>query len=174
MSCCRYYVCVAILLYFLPLLVMGCAYLVVGLTLWASEIPGDSSDRYKEQLTAKRKVTCILPKDFWLPTIVIRLHVHLYTAALNRCNVHVYLHFPPLMKLSSQHHEPESRPSFHPLFFVVFSSYVLSSQPPSNSSSSVFLFQFSSSSSSTWSFLFQSFSRPMLVRCVHSFSVAVP
>ncbi|XP_070689960.1 tachykinin receptor 1a [Pempheris klunzingeri] len=51
-----YYVCVAILLYFLPLLVMGCAYLVVGLTLWASEIPGDSSDRYKEQLTAKRKV----------------------------------------------------------------------------------------------------------------------
>lgn len=55
---CRYFVCVAVLLYFLPLLVMGCAYLVVGLTLWASEIPGDSSDRYKEQLTAKRKVTC--------------------------------------------------------------------------------------------------------------------
>lgn len=48
--------CVAILIYFLPLLVMGCAYLVVGLTLWAGEIPGDSSDRYKEQLTAKRKV----------------------------------------------------------------------------------------------------------------------
>lgn len=60
MSCCRYYVCVAILIYFLPLLVMGCAYLVVGLTLWASEIPGDSSDRYKEQLTAKRKVSCTL------------------------------------------------------------------------------------------------------------------
>ncbi|KAM6930803.1 tachykinin receptor 1a [Xenentodon cancila] len=51
-----YHVCVAILIYFLPLLVMGCAYLVVGLTLWASEIPGDSSDHYKEQLTAKRKV----------------------------------------------------------------------------------------------------------------------
>ncbi|XP_028654493.1 substance-P receptor-like [Erpetoichthys calabaricus] len=51
-----YYVCVAILIYFLPLLVMGCAYLVVGITLWASEIPGDSSDRYREQLTAKRKV----------------------------------------------------------------------------------------------------------------------
>eukprot|EP00064_Thunnus_orientalis_P017700 superscaffoldBa00003832_g17786 len=56
-SFCWYYVCVAILIYFLPLLVMGCAYLVVGLTLWASEIPGDSSDRYKEQLTAKRKVS---------------------------------------------------------------------------------------------------------------------
>ncbi|KAM4575924.1 tachykinin receptor 1a [Odontesthes bonariensis] len=51
-----YHVCVAILIYFLPLLVMGWAYLVVGLTLWASEIPGDSSDRYKEQLMAKRKV----------------------------------------------------------------------------------------------------------------------
>ncbi|XP_051539414.1 substance-P receptor-like [Myxocyprinus asiaticus] len=51
-----YYVCVAVLIYFLPLLVMGCAYLVVGLTLWASEIPGDSSDCYQEQLAAKRKV----------------------------------------------------------------------------------------------------------------------
>lgn len=61
---CRYYVCVAILLYFLPLLVMGCAYLVVGLTLWASEIPGDSSDRYKEQLTAKRKVSCLQEHAF--------------------------------------------------------------------------------------------------------------
>lgn len=61
LSCCRYYVCVAVLIYFLPLLVMGCAYLVVGLTLWASEIPGDSSDRYREQLSAKRKVgTCSL------------------------------------------------------------------------------------------------------------------
>lgn len=52
----RYYVCVVILIYFLPLMVMGCAYLVVGCTLWAGEIPGDSSDRYREQLTAKRKV----------------------------------------------------------------------------------------------------------------------
>lgn len=78
-SCCRYYVCVAILLYFLPLLVMGCAYLVVGLTLWASEIPGDSSDRYKEQLTAKRKVTCILES-----CLKIIPHVLSCTAALNR------------------------------------------------------------------------------------------
>uniref|UniRef100_A0A3B4EFP6 Substance-P receptor n=1 Tax=Pygocentrus nattereri TaxID=42514 RepID=A0A3B4EFP6_PYGNA len=51
-----YYVCVVILIYFLPLLVMGWAYLVVGLNLWAGEIPGDSSGRYQEQLTAKRKV----------------------------------------------------------------------------------------------------------------------
>ncbi|XP_023198326.1 substance-P receptor-like [Xiphophorus maculatus] len=51
-----YHVCVTILIYFLPLLMMGCAYLAVGLNLWASEIPGDSSDRYQEQLAAKRKV----------------------------------------------------------------------------------------------------------------------
>lgn len=61
LSSCRYYVCVAVLIYFLPLLVMGCAYLVVGLTLWASEIPGDSSDRYREQLSAKRKVGTSAP-----------------------------------------------------------------------------------------------------------------
>lgn len=35
---------------------MGCAYTTVGVTLWASEIPGDSSEHYKEQLLAKRKV----------------------------------------------------------------------------------------------------------------------
>lgn len=35
---------------------MGCAYTIVGVTLWASEIPGDSSEHYKEQLIAKRKV----------------------------------------------------------------------------------------------------------------------
>ncbi|XP_074545858.1 tachykinin receptor 1b [Halichoeres trimaculatus] len=51
-----YYVCVTLLIYFLPLCIMGCAYTTVGVTLWASEIPGDSSEHYKEQLTAKRKV----------------------------------------------------------------------------------------------------------------------
>ncbi|XP_043939015.1 substance-P receptor [Protopterus annectens] len=51
-----YYVCVTLLLYVLPLLVIGWAYTVVGLTLWVSEIPGDSSDRYHEQMSAKRKV----------------------------------------------------------------------------------------------------------------------
>ncbi|KAJ4923366.1 hypothetical protein JOQ06_029580 [Pogonophryne albipinna] len=51
-----YYVCVTVLIYFLPLCIMGCAYTIVGVTLWASEIPGDSSQRYKEQLIAKRKV----------------------------------------------------------------------------------------------------------------------
>ncbi|XP_078392675.1 substance-P receptor-like, partial [Cetorhinus maximus] len=51
-----YHVCVTALVYFLPLMVMGYAYTVVGRTLWASEIPGDSSDRYREQMNAKRKV----------------------------------------------------------------------------------------------------------------------
>ncbi|XP_030057666.1 substance-P receptor [Microcaecilia unicolor] len=51
-----YQICVTLLIYFLPLMVIGCAYTVVGITLWASEIPGDSSDRYHEQVTAKRKV----------------------------------------------------------------------------------------------------------------------
>ncbi|NWZ30898.1 NK1R protein, partial [Asarcornis scutulata] len=51
-----YHFCMTILIYFLPLLVIGCAYTVVSITLWASEIPGDSSDRYHEQVSAKRKV----------------------------------------------------------------------------------------------------------------------
>uniref|UniRef100_A0ACB8EZD5 Substance-P receptor n=1 Tax=Sphaerodactylus townsendi TaxID=933632 RepID=A0ACB8EZD5_9SAUR len=38
------------------ILVIGYAYTMVGITLWASEIPGDSSDRYHEQESAKRKV----------------------------------------------------------------------------------------------------------------------
>lgn len=51
-----YYVCVTVLIYFLPLCIMGCAYMTVAVTLWASEIPGDSSEHYAEQLIAKRKV----------------------------------------------------------------------------------------------------------------------
>ncbi|XP_076613735.1 tachykinin receptor 1b [Chaetodon auriga] len=51
-----YHVCVTLLIYFLPLCIMGWAYTTVGVSLWASEIPGDSSEHYKEQLIAKRKV----------------------------------------------------------------------------------------------------------------------
>ncbi|XP_034752903.1 substance-P receptor-like [Etheostoma cragini] len=56
----RYYVCVTLLIYFLPLCIMGCAYTIVGVTLWASEIPGDSTEHYKKQMTAKRKVVKML------------------------------------------------------------------------------------------------------------------
>ncbi|XP_042329996.1 substance-P receptor isoform X1 [Sceloporus undulatus] len=51
-----YHCCVTLLNYVIPLIVIGYAYTVVGITLWASEIPGDSSDRYHEQVSAKRKV----------------------------------------------------------------------------------------------------------------------
>ncbi|NXM98213.1 NK1R protein, partial [Sylvia borin] len=52
----EYHFSMTVLLYLLPLLVIGCAYGAVGRTLWASAIPGDSSDRYHEQVSAKRKV----------------------------------------------------------------------------------------------------------------------
>uniref|UniRef100_A0A3P9H474 Tachykinin receptor 1 n=1 Tax=Oryzias latipes TaxID=8090 RepID=A0A3P9H474_ORYLA len=51
-----YYVSVALLIYFLPLCIMGWAYITVAVTLWASKIPGDSSEHYRQQLVAKRKV----------------------------------------------------------------------------------------------------------------------
>lgn len=46
----------SVLVYMLPLVVMGIAYTIIGVTLWGSEIPGDSSDNYHGQLRAKRKV----------------------------------------------------------------------------------------------------------------------
>uniref|UniRef100_A0A3B3TRW0 Neuromedin-K receptor n=1 Tax=Poecilia latipinna TaxID=48699 RepID=A0A3B3TRW0_9TELE len=51
-----YHIIVTVLLYVLPLVVMGITYTIVGVTLWGSEIPGDSSDNYHGQLKAKRKV----------------------------------------------------------------------------------------------------------------------
>ncbi|NWT62565.1 NK1R protein, partial [Erythrocercus mccallii] len=45
-----------VLLYLLPLLVIGCAYAPPGRTLWASAIPGDSCGRYHPPVSAKRKV----------------------------------------------------------------------------------------------------------------------
>ncbi|OCT99925.1 neuromedin-K receptor [Xenopus laevis] len=45
-----------LLVYVLPLIVMGVTYTIVGITLWGGEIPGDTSDKYHEQLRAKRKV----------------------------------------------------------------------------------------------------------------------
>eukprot|EP00062_Callorhinchus_milii_P018775 gi/632972747/ref/XP_007902811.1/ PREDICTED: substance-K receptor [Callorhinchus milii] len=51
-----YQLAVIVLIYLMPLTVMGITYTKVGITLWASEIPGDSSEQYHEQLSAKRKV----------------------------------------------------------------------------------------------------------------------
>lgn len=53
----RYHIIVTVLVYLLPLVVMGITYTIVGLTLWGGEIPGDSSDNYHGQLRAKRKVS---------------------------------------------------------------------------------------------------------------------
>ncbi|XP_060643120.2 substance-P receptor [Anolis sagrei] len=51
-----YHGCVTVLSYILPLGIIGSVYTEVGITLWAGGIPGDSSDRYQEQVSAKRKV----------------------------------------------------------------------------------------------------------------------
>ncbi|XP_042200527.1 substance-P receptor-like [Callorhinchus milii] len=79
-----YHVCVTVLVYFLPLAVMGFAYTVVGVTLWAGTIPGDSSERYREQINAKRKVVkmmIVVVSTFavcWLPFHVYFLLDHFY------------------------------------------------------------------------------------------------
>uniref|UniRef100_A0A672LMQ5 Neuromedin-K receptor-like n=1 Tax=Sinocyclocheilus grahami TaxID=75366 RepID=A0A672LMQ5_SINGR len=51
-----YHIIVTVLVYMLPLVVMGITYTIVGVTLWGGAIPGDSSDSYVGQLHAKRKV----------------------------------------------------------------------------------------------------------------------
>lgn len=54
---CSYHIIVIILVYCFPLLIMGITYTIVGITLWGGEIPGDTCDKYHEQLKAKRKVS---------------------------------------------------------------------------------------------------------------------
>ncbi|KAL2083246.1 hypothetical protein ACEWY4_021019 [Coilia grayii] len=51
-----YQTAVIILIYLLPLLVMLVTYSLVGYRLWGSEIPGEASDHYQNQIQAKRKV----------------------------------------------------------------------------------------------------------------------
>ncbi|XP_002815067.4 neuromedin-K receptor [Pongo abelii] len=68
-----YHIIVIILVYCFPLLIMGITYTIVGITLWGGEIPGDTCDKYHEQLKAKRKVVkmmIIVVMTFaicWLP-----------------------------------------------------------------------------------------------------------
>lgn len=61
---CRYHIIVTVLVYVLPLAVMGVTYTIVGVSLWGSEVPGDSSDNYHAQLSAKRKVINKIMKVF--------------------------------------------------------------------------------------------------------------
>lgn len=45
-----------LLIYLLPLLVMLITYSIVGRSLWGGHIPGEATDHYHNQITAKRKV----------------------------------------------------------------------------------------------------------------------
>uniref|UniRef100_A0A8C7I0V3 Neuromedin-K receptor n=1 Tax=Oncorhynchus kisutch TaxID=8019 RepID=A0A8C7I0V3_ONCKI len=80
-----FHIIVMVLVYLLPLMVMGITYTIVGVTLWGGEIPGDSSDNYHGQLRAKRKVVkmmIIVVVTFalcWLP-----YHVYFITTGLNK------------------------------------------------------------------------------------------
>ncbi|XP_062864689.1 tachykinin receptor 3-like [Trichomycterus rosablanca] len=80
-----YHTIVSVLVYMLPLVVMGIAYTIVGVTLWGGEIPGDSSDNYHGQLRAKRKVVkmmIVVVLTFaicWLP-----YHVYFIVTGLNK------------------------------------------------------------------------------------------
>ncbi|XP_076583536.1 tachykinin receptor 3a [Chaetodon auriga] len=80
-----YHIIVTVLVYMLPLVVMGITYTIVGVTLWGGEIPGDSSDNYHGQLRAKRKVVkmmIIVVVTFalcWLP-----YHVYFIVTGLNK------------------------------------------------------------------------------------------
>uniref|UniRef100_A0A3B5LT52 Tachykinin receptor 3-like n=1 Tax=Xiphophorus couchianus TaxID=32473 RepID=A0A3B5LT52_9TELE len=79
------YTDVTVLVYMLPLAVMGITYTIIGVSLWGSEIPGDSSENYHAQLRAKRKVVkmmLIVVVTFalcWLP-----YHVYFIVTGLNK------------------------------------------------------------------------------------------
>ncbi|XP_036446915.1 neuromedin-K receptor-like [Colossoma macropomum] len=80
-----YHIIVAVLMYLLPLVVMGITYSKVGVTLWGSSVPGYSSENYLEQLQAKRKVVkmmVVVVVTFavcWLP-----YHMYFIVTGLNR------------------------------------------------------------------------------------------
>lgn len=80
-----YHIIVTVLVYMLPLVVMGITYTIVGVTLWGGEIPGDSSDNYVGQLRAKRKVVkmmIVVVVTFalcWLPH-----HIYFIVTGLNK------------------------------------------------------------------------------------------
>ncbi|XP_029000102.1 substance-K receptor isoform X2 [Betta splendens] len=74
-----------LLIYLLPLLVMLGTYSLVGQTLWGAHIPGEASDHYHSQITAKRKVVkmmVVVVVTFalcWLP-----YHVYFILGSFNR------------------------------------------------------------------------------------------
>ena len=76
---CSYQFSVILLIYLLPLLVMLVTYSLVGQSLWGGHIPGEASDHYHGQITAKRKVT-----HFYFIGIMN------YNSGLLMCKLHYY------------------------------------------------------------------------------------
>ncbi|XP_057699550.1 neuromedin-K receptor-like [Corythoichthys intestinalis] len=80
-----YHIIVTVLVYVVPLVVMAITYLIIGVTLWGGEIPGDTSDNYHGQLRAKRKIVkmmMIVVVTFalcWLP-----YHIYFMVTGLNK------------------------------------------------------------------------------------------
>ncbi|XP_010887222.1 substance-K receptor [Esox lucius] len=84
-----YQIAMIILIYLLPLLVMLITYSLIGQTLWGSEIPGETSRHYRNQIQAKRKVVkmmMVVVMNFalcWLP-------YHIYFI-LGSVNMEIYM-----------------------------------------------------------------------------------
>uniref|UniRef100_A0A3B5B2A8 Substance-K receptor-like n=1 Tax=Stegastes partitus TaxID=144197 RepID=A0A3B5B2A8_9TELE len=80
-----YQYAVILLIYLLPLLVMLVTYSLVGRSLWGGHIPGEASDHYHSQITAKRKVVkmmVVVVVTFalcWLP-----YHIYFILGSFNR------------------------------------------------------------------------------------------
>ncbi|XP_038846789.1 substance-K receptor [Salvelinus namaycush] len=80
-----YQIAMIILIYLLPLLVMLITYSLIGQTLWGSEIPGEASDHYQNQIHAKRKVVkmmIVVVMTFalcWLP-----YHIYFILGSFNK------------------------------------------------------------------------------------------
>ncbi|XP_030270259.1 substance-K receptor [Sparus aurata] len=80
-----YQFAVILLIYLLPLLVMLVTYSLVGRTLWGGHIPGEATEHYHSQITAKRKVVkmmVVVVVTFalcWLP-----YHIYFILGSFNR------------------------------------------------------------------------------------------
>ncbi|CAJ1048866.1 substance-K receptor [Xyrichtys novacula] len=80
-----YQYAVILLIYLFPLLVMLVTYSLVGRSLWGGHIPGEATDHYHSQITAKRKVVkmmVVVVVTFalcWLP-----YHIYFILGSFNR------------------------------------------------------------------------------------------
>ncbi|XP_077999605.1 neuromedin-K receptor-like [Glandiceps talaboti] len=84
--------------YVVPLFAQGICYTIVGVKLWGSQAPGESSNRHKEQLKAKRKVVkmlmfvVIIFAVCWLPIHVYFLLGHYFNEVYSYKYInHIYM-----------------------------------------------------------------------------------